>query len=77
MTLTVNGETRTVAEGLTLAQLVEELHLVAGRLACEVNGQIVRRADYPNDPPFRWRHAGNRPNDRWGMTFFETDRMRR
>lgn len=46
MTLTVNGEARTVAEGLTLAQLVEELHLVAGRLACEVNGHIVRRADY-------------------------------
>lgn len=50
MTLTVNGETRTVAEGLTLAQLVEELHLVAGRLACELNGQIVRRADYPTTP---------------------------
>ncbi|MBK8574670.1 MAG: sulfur carrier protein ThiS [Elusimicrobia bacterium] len=46
MTLTVNGEPRQGAEGLTLAQLVEDLHLVPGRLACEVNGNIVRRADY-------------------------------
>ena len=46
MKLTVNGEPKTASDGLTLAQLVEELHLVPGRLACEVNRQIVRRADY-------------------------------
>lgn len=46
MKLIINGEMKTVSDGLTLAQLVEELHLVPGRLACEVNGQIVRRADY-------------------------------
>lgn len=50
MTLTVNGEARTVAEGLTLARLVEELRLVPGRLACEVNGRVVRRADYATTP---------------------------
>ena len=50
MKLTVNGEPKTVSDGLTLAQLVEELHLVPGRLACEVNGNIVRRADYAAHP---------------------------
>lgn len=46
MTLTVNGERKTVADGLTLTQLVEELRLVPGRLASEVNGAVVRRAEY-------------------------------
>jgi sulfur carrier protein len=50
MTITVNGEAQTVADGLTLAQLVDRLHLVAGRLASEVNGHIVRRADYATTP---------------------------
>jgi thiamine biosynthesis protein ThiS len=46
MNLTVNGDPRTVAEGLTLADLVAELKLSPGGLACEINGKIVRRADY-------------------------------
>lgn len=46
MTLTVNGETKTVDPGLTLAQLVTQMGLTAGRLASEVNGEVVRRADY-------------------------------
>ncbi len=50
MKLMVNGEARTTAERLTLAQLVEELHLVPGRLACEVNGHLVCRADYGATP---------------------------
>lgn len=48
MKIIVNGDSRSVADRLTLAQLVEELHLVPGRLASEVNGQIVRRAEYAN-----------------------------
>ena len=46
MILTLNGEARTVADGSTLSQLVEDLKLAPGRLACEVNGAVVRRADY-------------------------------
>ncbi|MBL8023493.1 MAG: sulfur carrier protein ThiS [Elusimicrobia bacterium] len=46
MNVTLNGEPRHVTEGLTLADWVTELGLVSGRLACEVNGQVIRRADY-------------------------------
>lgn len=50
MNLIVNGEGKTVADGLTLAHLVENLRLAPGRLACEVNGHLVRRADYATTP---------------------------
>ena len=43
---TINGEERTLAEGMTLAALLESLGLEAGRVACEVNLDIVKRADY-------------------------------
>jgi thiamine biosynthesis protein ThiS len=46
MNVILNGETRVLAEGRTLAEWLDELHLVPGRLACEVNGAVVRRADY-------------------------------
>ncbi len=44
MILRVNGETREVAEGMTVAGLLEFLKLPSGRLAVEVNEQVVRRA---------------------------------
>jgi len=43
MTLTVNGEPRTVAEGLTLAQLVRELGLERNPIAVELNLSVVPR----------------------------------
>ncbi len=43
MTLTVNGEPRTVAEGLTLAQLVRELGLERNPIAVELNLNVVPR----------------------------------
>jgi sulfur carrier protein len=46
MTITVNGENKTVETGLSLAQLVAQMGLTTGRLASEVNGDVVRRADY-------------------------------
>jgi thiamine biosynthesis protein ThiS len=46
MNVILNGEARALAEGRTLADLLDELHLVPGRLACEVNSTVVRRADY-------------------------------
>jgi thiamine biosynthesis protein ThiS len=45
--LTVNGEERAVPAGTTLQALVESLGVDKGRVACEVNLSIVRRADYP------------------------------
>ena len=50
MNVQVNGETRSVPEGSTLSDLIRELGLTAGRLACEVNGSIVKRADYGRTP---------------------------
>jgi thiamine biosynthesis protein ThiS len=46
MNLRVNGEPREVSEGATLLSLVESLGLNPGRIACEVNMDIVKRADY-------------------------------
>jgi thiamine biosynthesis protein ThiS len=43
MTLTVNGEPRTVAEGLTLAQLVRELGLERNPIAVELNLSVIPR----------------------------------
>lgn len=42
----VNGETRSVPEGLTLAELVHELDLGGRRVAVEVNEVIVPRSRY-------------------------------
>jgi sulfur carrier protein len=44
--ITLNGEPREVAAGTTVAGLVQSLGLVPGRVAAEVNGEIVRRADH-------------------------------
>ena len=41
--ITVNGQTRHVADGLTLTQLLEELGVVADRIAVELNRQVVPR----------------------------------
>ncbi|MBK6880081.1 MAG: sulfur carrier protein ThiS [Elusimicrobia bacterium] len=46
MKITLNGEAREVAEGTTVAGLVQVLGLATGRVAAEVNGDIVRRADH-------------------------------
>jgi len=43
MTLTVNGESKSVADGLTLAQLVRELGLERNPIAIELNRQVVPR----------------------------------
>lgn len=46
MKLQVNGEEKDVASVATLADFLAALNLAPGRLACEVNGAAVRRADY-------------------------------
>ena len=43
MTLTVNGEARSVADGLTLAQLLRELGLERNPVAVELNRLVVPR----------------------------------
>ena len=45
MEIQVNGQVQTVAEGCTAAQLVESMGLT-GRIAMEVNLEIVPRSSY-------------------------------
>lgn len=46
MELQVNGEARQVPEGTTVEQLLGILEIRAGRVAVEVNTQVVKKADY-------------------------------
>ena len=46
MNVVVNGDPRQVQEGMTVAQLLEEMALTGKRLAVEVNLDIVPRSGY-------------------------------
>ena len=46
MEITVNGQTQPIAEGATVAQLLEQLHLVARPVAVEVNLQLIPGAQH-------------------------------
>jgi len=46
MHVTLNGEARHVRDGLTVADLVDELGLRARRIAVEINLDILARDDY-------------------------------
>ena len=44
--ITVNGEPREIAEGVTLAQLLEGLNIRPGRVVIELNRSIIAREAY-------------------------------
>lgn len=46
MQIIVNGEQRDVLDGLTAAQLVEDMAITGQRIAMEVNLEIVPRSGY-------------------------------
>ena len=46
MKISVNGEEKTVADGLTVAGLIVELGITAGRVAVELDREIVPRATH-------------------------------
>ena len=46
ITIQVNGAPKTIAEGLTIAQLLEDLGHNPRYLAVEKNRQLVRRAEH-------------------------------
>ena len=48
MQIIVNGEQRDVLDGLTAAQLVEDMDITGQRIAMEVNLEIVPRSTYAN-----------------------------
>jgi len=50
MTLTVNGQQRQVADGLTLAALLAELNLDPARVAVEHNRSVVVRERFSETP---------------------------
>lgn len=47
MWLQLNGERREVADGISLAQLIETLGLAPERIAIELNQSVVRRTEWP------------------------------
>ncbi len=46
MNITLNGETKAVTAPMTLKQLLDDLQIAPGRVACEVNLKIIRRLQY-------------------------------
>ena len=46
MTLHINGESRSFAEGLTVASLIGELGMKSDRVAVELNREIVPRSNW-------------------------------
>lgn len=46
MQITLNGQTKEVLIGTTAAALVQELDIVNGRFAIEVNEEILPRSEY-------------------------------
>ena len=47
MEIHLNGEARDLDAALDLAQLVKALSLPSKHIAVELNGNVVRRADWP------------------------------
>lgn len=50
MNITLNGEPKQLDHQLTLQELLDSLQIPAGRVACEVNLKIIRRAQYAATP---------------------------
>jgi thiamine biosynthesis protein ThiS len=44
----LNGEATETEEGTTLPALIERLSLAPERVAVELNGEVVRHADWPS-----------------------------
>jgi sulfur carrier protein len=50
ITLSVNGEPRSLSSGASVAALLETLELSGKKVAVERNGEIVPRSRYPETP---------------------------
>jgi sulfur carrier protein len=60
--ITVNGERREAPQGATVADLLRDLNLPAGRVAIERNLQILPRPQWPN--------TAIEPGDRYEIVHF-------
>ena len=56
MTIILNGEKKETPSGLTVKELLEHLDIAPGRVAVELNEEIVRKAAYAQVPV----HEGDR-----------------
>lgn len=50
MEITVNGQSRSIGEGITMAALLEEMELHPRRVAVERNRRLLPRAQYDQTP---------------------------
>lgn len=48
MQITLNGETRTIPSGETIAGLLNSLHMDPARVAVELDRHIVKQAEWPS-----------------------------
>lgn len=62
MTVTINGESREVPEGLTVQDLIAHLGMNDGRIAIERNLDILPRA--------QWKETQVQANDRYEIVHF-------
>lgn len=46
MKITLNGNPKELAQPMTLQDLLDSLQIISGRVACEVNLKIIKRAFY-------------------------------
>ena len=47
MKIVLNGEPKEISSNLSIQQLLDQLAVPAGRVACEVNLKIIKRGFYP------------------------------
>lgn len=47
MKIRLNGDDKETEDGTTLPALIESLSLAPERIAVELNGEVVRRAEWP------------------------------
>jgi thiamine biosynthesis protein ThiS len=50
MKIVLNGEPKELDTPLTIQQLLDQLSIPAGRVACELNLKIVKRGLFPQTP---------------------------
>ena len=62
MNVTVNGEARTIPDGLTVRSLLDALGLTEGPVAVEINREIVPRA--------QWQATALKDGDRLEIVHF-------
>jgi sulfur carrier protein len=48
MKISLNGDAKELPASVTVQELLDELGIPAGRVACEVNLKIIKRALYPD-----------------------------